>query len=816
MKKLLLFLFVLLALPACAQTFGGNSGADTFVLPPWRFCFGPDPGGQNACFFQSANQTAFERGHLDYQYTLNTVSHLPQAGATFMQGRVYWVSDGVSSADCSQGGGFNFVLCVSNGSIWVPIGGGGGSGVPTLMRTVSPNGATLNQLVTYDCTHLDANGVCEVQNAAAGAKNVIGVCAGNCVIGQIATIGTYLSAPVIMDGPVTPGDTVAPSASVAGFATDESATTSQPNVQTIGRVSKANSGGSGTTAQVDFFLGDLLAPGSSSNGNAQITPCTTNGCNIYEPTANSPAITGDNSFTDNGSGTFTAVGGIFNGPGAGFIAQVQGTAPSLSLSNAVYLFPPTSVGTTYGLSWPGSLPTNGHCAQFTVSGSIAQFTDAGFACGSGGGSVTSVGLSINSASSSGPFAVTGSPVTSTGTLNLNATLQGTDTSLLSSGTVTGTTSVLCTDANGGATTVGCPPLLNGHTLVATPTAPTLSTNGSAGSTTICYKVVAWENATGTMHTAASSQTCIATANATLTSSNSVNVSGYIDTDYGANCAAIYRVSTNGTSPTTTGLIAGCADKTFIDTGLAGDSTTAPTTNTTDLIPNSASLPGCNIIADYIDGPDAPPCSPNALDGELRNTFGAPGDVNNPRWTKSANFGSATATWTAGYITLTTDTSGDAEYLILNAALPSTPFLVHAFVSNISIASDGTHTADCFIGLRESSTGKMLTWGPSLNNAQGSTAANGGYLWDVKTWTSDTASASSKFTPYQGTTGYFKFSDTGTNILSLATNTGDAANYSQFDTRAVTTPFTTAPNQLIIGGYGGTAVANCSFDFVRWP
>ena len=49
-----------------------------------------------------------------------------------------------------------------------------------------------------------------------------------------------------------------------------------------------------------------------------------------------------------------------------------------------------------------------------------------------------------------PKAATSSTVTS------SIPIQGTDTSLLSSGTVSGTASPLCTDASGGATTSGCP------------------------------------------------------------------------------------------------------------------------------------------------------------------------------------------------------------------------------------------------------------------------------------------------------------------------------------------------------------------------
>ena len=55
---------------------------------------------------------------------------------------------------------------------------------------------------------------------------------------------------------------------------------------------------------------------------------------------------------------------------------------------------------------------------------------------------------------------------------------------------------------------------------------------------------------------------------------------------------IYRTATNGTAPTTTGLIGNSGTLTsFTDTGLAGDSSTAPTTNTTGGITSNGGVTG---------------------------------------------------------------------------------------------------------------------------------------------------------------------------------------------------------------------------------
>ena len=50
-----------------------------------------------------------------------TVSGLPAASSN--TGKVYVVTDGASSSDCTTGGGSTRALCVSSGSAWVTLGG---------------------------------------------------------------------------------------------------------------------------------------------------------------------------------------------------------------------------------------------------------------------------------------------------------------------------------------------------------------------------------------------------------------------------------------------------------------------------------------------------------------------------------------------------------------------------------------------------------------------------------------------------------------------------------------------------------------------
>lgn len=112
--------------------------------------------------------------------------------------------------------------------------------------------------------------------------------------------------------------------------------------------------------------------------------------------------------------------------------------------------------------------------------------------------------------------------------------------------------------------------------LATPVGGAATVVGTAGSTTITYKIVA-RGSTGT--TAASANITTTTANATLSATNFVTVTW--NPVPGALSYDVYRTAAGGT-PSTTGLIANIASTlvTYSDTGAAGDSSTAPTVNTT--------------------------------------------------------------------------------------------------------------------------------------------------------------------------------------------------------------------------------------------
>ncbi len=117
--------------------------------------------------------------------------------------------------------------------------------------------------------------------------------------------------------------------------------------------------------------------------------------------------------------------------------------------------------------------------------------------------------------------------------------------------------------------------LNETLALTTPGSPLVSPQGTPATTTITYKIVA-TNAAG--HSEASQGTTVTTAAATLTVTNFNRLTWQAVP--GATGYDIYRTATNGVAPTTLGKIGSTtAAVTLDDTGLAGDSVTAPTTNT---------------------------------------------------------------------------------------------------------------------------------------------------------------------------------------------------------------------------------------------
>lgn len=111
--------------------------------------------------------------------------------------------------------------------------------------------------------------------------------------------------------------------------------------------------------------------------------------------------------------------------------------------------------------------------------------------------------------------------------------------------------------------------------LSTPSAPTVSVQGSTGSTAYTYLVVA-RSADGNT-TVGSSITTVTTGNAVLSSSNHNRITPVAVT--GATSYDIYRTASGGT-PSSTGKIGNITSGYLNDNGLVGDSSTPPLINTT--------------------------------------------------------------------------------------------------------------------------------------------------------------------------------------------------------------------------------------------
>lgn len=366
-----------------------------------------------------------------------------------------------------------------------------------------------------------------------------------------------------------------------------------------------------------------------------------------------------------------------------------------------------------------------------------------------------------------------------GTNSTAAMVVGTGASLATSGSGT----IAATSVAGGPT----------YSTVSTPATPTLATIGSAGSTTITYGIVGCQDTTCTYHTPVSATASIATANGTLTSSNAVVLSGY--QTYGSLCYNVYRLSTNGTAPTTVGKIASCVGLQYKDGGAAGDAGTAPSTNTTVLVSNPWPLPGAAIAIGQAAGVDAPQATPTATDEECSETSGFP----DQRWT--AIGASFTATTAGGYCTFTDSTAANTlkgETL----TLPATPWTYVARVCSVGTSTSGN--SGMLFGLSDGTKYEVIR------------AGNGANGTDVDKWTNSSTYASSPFASGNSGPpvycGYYQLIGDGTNVTFKASS--DGTTFVQLFTEVKGAFFTTAPTNLFIGVIDGSGTAISSFKWIR--
>lgn len=389
-----------------------------------------------------------------------TVSTLPAAGTL---GRVAVVTDGTTKTDCTSGGGSTVVWCIDSGSVWTSASISAGSGTVNNCGTAHAiaNYATTGTAVSCDAalttdgsgtltaaafkTASTSNGGLDgTEGTGAGLTAAtghdllwpdstdhrwkvnnnngtssdmavlgdnLGVFAattsaqlaavisnetgtGVLVFGTAPTFTTSITTPVMISGAADPADAGAirlGNAEVIGWenatpGTDLTVTMNASNVFTVSTPVSATTG---------FEIG----------GTATSNHCLLgNGTNYVDSAACGLTSSGLNQFASTTSAQL-----------AGVVSDETGSGALVFATSPTFTTPSLGAATASGLTL-SSITGSTQCLHVNTSGVVSG---TGSDCGAGSGGVSSVGLTINATSPSGIFTVTGSPVTTSGTLNFN-------------------------------------------------------------------------------------------------------------------------------------------------------------------------------------------------------------------------------------------------------------------------------------------------------------------------------------------------------------------------------------------------------------
>lgn len=233
----------------------------------------------------------------------------------------------------------------------------------------------------------------------------------------------------------------------------------QQATQVIGCSSAACSPGGAATGQTVTLL-------TSGVGYHQLTwtvTGTVSACTVtVDGSANGTSWSTGGAIT---SQTCTSNGTANTFSGSANVVNYVRTAVSITGSGTVYfryngyatnpggggsmIYPAAGIAVSTGSAWGTSYAAQGSDTKLLTAGTIAG-TGASLCTDAGGGATTS-GCSGGSMVYPGA----GIPLSTGSAWGTSYTAQGTDTKLLTAGTVSGTSALLCTDANGGATTGSC-------------------------------------------------------------------------------------------------------------------------------------------------------------------------------------------------------------------------------------------------------------------------------------------------------------------------------------------------------------------------
>lgn len=233
----------------------------------------------------------------------------------------------------------------------------------------------------------------------------------------------------------------------------------------------------------------------------------------------------------------------------------------------------------------------------------------------------------------------------------------------------------------------------------------------------------------------------------------------------------------------------------------GTTTGAPTTSDYIIGATDATLTNAHVWPALYNHPDIPPTSPGTLDDE----FDAGTLAGSWSW---VNQGSVTASFSNGYLqmAIAASNAGADNIAMIVKTAPSTPWEVTCKVYMVSYNQNWLGGG---IILRESSTGKLIMFGPAFYSSRG---------LDVSTWNSTGSNASdSTGGPLHYGAHYLRCRDNGTNLIFSWSP--DGISYSQYDSRSRTAFLASGPNQVGLGynthvPIGGGGPVAMDVDFFR--
>jgi hypothetical protein len=311
----------------------------------------------------------------------------------------------------------------------------------TISRPPNTSAPVLNQLVKETGS---ANPRQVTNLAVSDTNNILGLMVGTDSDTGDAVILDRGRGQCVFDDQTVVGDWVVASTTSAGACSDAGPT--EPSlVQVLGRVVSVNTG-AGTVAYMNLGTFDVVGNQQVNGGGSGTVAIGTTGAIAYYP-QNGNQVGPDTSCTTDGSGhlvckSFTAS----DANAAGFIGCTQGPVPTLSTANSVYFLCGTSITSSIGFTVPSAVGTTGQglCKTGSTTDGSGHNIDTWGYCtfGASGATVSSVGLTVNGTSPSGIFTVTGSPVTTSGSLNFNLAGTSGGVPYFSSGTVLSSSSAL--------------------------------------------------------------------------------------------------------------------------------------------------------------------------------------------------------------------------------------------------------------------------------------------------------------------------------------------------------------------------------------